>query len=245
MSQSILEAFNQYFELVPADNAELKKAVYKLRFQVYCTEVKFEDPTEHPDGIESDAFDDQSVHYLIRHRASNTFAATTRLILPDQDHPEKLFPLELHSKIDNLEPMKGIPRSALAEVSRFCVSKEFKRRKYDKVDSLTGIHDESIQLITEDEKRTFPHITIALIASQIIISEEQDIHYWYAVMEPALLRFLSALGIHFTGIGPITEYHGKRKPAIIKVSDLLEGVLEKNPQLWEMLTNNGRFGSHL
>lgn len=242
MNQDVLEAFNQYFEMVPARTAQLKKEVYKLRFQVYCKETEFEDPLMHPDGLEYDEFDEHSIHYLIRHRASNTYAATTRLILPDTQCSERLFPIEIHSKIDNLEPMKGVSRAKLAEVSRFCVSKDFKRRKSDKVNSLTGIHDGSVKLITEDEKRTFPHITIALIASQIIISDEHDICYWYAVMEPALLRFLSALGISFTGIGPITEYHGRRKPAIIKVSDLLSGVLAKNPPLWNMLTNNGQFG---
>jgi len=245
MSQGILEAFNQYFEMVPALSDDLKNEVYKLRFQVYCKETDFEDPLNHKDGFESDAFDNRSIHYLIRHRHTKSYAATTRLILPDQNNPKKPFPIELHSTIDNLEPLNGVPRNKLAEVSRFCVSKDFKRRKYDKVDSLTGIHEESIKLITEDEKRTFPHITIALIACQIIISEKQDIHYWYAVMEPALLRFLSALGIRFTSIGPITEYHGKRRPSIIKVSDLLDGVLQKNPPLWNMLTNNGQFGLSL
>jgi len=242
MDQSITEAFYQYFEMVPADTSDLINEVYKLRFQVYCKETGFEDAALHPDGIEYDEFDDQSVHYLIRHRKTDTYAATTRLILPDAQNPEKPLPLEIHSTIDNYEPMKGIPRNKLAEVSRFCVSKEFKRRKYDKGNSLAGIDDASVQLIAEAEKRTFPHITIALIACQIIISEERNIHYWYAVMEPALLRFLSLLGIHFTGIGPITEYHGKRKPGIIKVSDLLTGVKNKNPPLWELLTNHGQYG---
>ena len=245
MSQAILEAFNQYFEMVPALSDELKREVYKLRFQVYCKETDFEKVEEHSDGLEYDEFDDQSIHYLIRHRKTNVYAATTRLILPEHNEPEKLLPIELHSVIDNYGPLKDIPRSKLAEVSRFCVSKEFKRRKYDKADTLTGIHEESIQFITEEEKRTFPHLTIALIASQIRISEQQDIHYWYAVMEPALLRFLSVLGIRFTGIGPIIDYHGKRKPGVIKVSDLLAGVLRKNPPLWNMLTNNGKIGKNL
>ena len=245
MSQAILEAFNEYFEMIPALSDDLKREVYNLRFQVYCKETDFEDPANHPNGLEYDEYDDNSIHYLIRHRNTKAYAATTRLILPEHNKPEKPFPIELHSTIDNLEPLKGVPRNKLAEVSRFCVSKEFKRRKYDKVESLTGIHEDSIQHITEDEKRTFPHITIALIASQIRISEQHDIHYWYAVMEPALLRFLSLLGIHFTGIGPIINYHGKRKPGIIKVSDLLNGVLQKNPPLWNMLTNNGQYGGDL
>lgn len=245
MNLEVLQAFNQYFEMVPALSDELKNKVYQLRFQVYCNETNFEDPTQHPGEVEYDEFDKHSIHYLIRHRKSNTYAATTRLILHDHLNPEKLFPIELHCTIDNLEPLNGIARNKVAEVSRFCVSKEFKRRKHDRIKTLTGLHEDNIDYITEEERRSFPHITIALIAGQIRISEEKNIHYWYAVMEPALLRFLSALGIHFTSIGPIIEYHGKRKPCIIKVSDLLTGVLEKNPPLWTMLTNNGQYGLNL
>ncbi len=245
MPQEMLEAFNQYFEMVPALSDDLKNEVYKLRFQVYCKETEFEDPLKHQSGFEYDEFDDQSIHYLIRHRKTNSYAATTRLILPNKKDLDRPFPAELHSTIDNTEALKDVPRSQLAEISRFCVSKDFKQRKYDKIDSLTGIQEESIKLITEDEKRTFPHITIALIACQIIMSEKHDIHYWFGVVEPALLRFLSALGIQVTSIGPIIDYHGKRKPGIVKISALLDGIVQKNPPLWRMLTNDGEFGLYL
>ena len=245
MSQEILESFKTYFEMVPARTAALKKEVYKLRFQVYCNEVQFEDPDSFPDGLETDEFDEQSIHYLIRHKQTDSYAATTRLILPDAQNPEKPFPIEIHSTIDNLEPIQGFPRKKLAEISRFCVSKDFKRRKSDNANTTTGIDEKSVEQYTKEEKRTFPHITIALIACQIVASEEQDIHRWFAVMEPALFRFLSVLGIRFTKIGPVIEYHGKREPGIIKICDLLNGVKEKNPPLWHMLTNDGKIGLNL
>ena len=281
MEQTILTAFNQYFKMVPACSDELRMEVYKLRFQVYCNETCFEDPLQHPGEIECDEYDTNSIHYLIYHRKSNAYAATTRLILPNTRDIKKLFPIEVNTTIDNLELLKAIPRNKLAEVSRFCVSKEslfpievnttidkpellkviprnklaevsrfcvskgFKRRKYDKANSLTGISEDFVEKIAVEEKRTFPHITIALIACLIRASEENGIEYWLAVMEPALLRFLSTLGIYFKRIGPMTEYHGKRQPCIIKVSDLLSGVLQKKPPLWDMLTNNGQYGGAL
>jgi len=241
MSESFLDKFNQYFEMVPAQSDELKNEVYKLRYKVYCIETGFEDPSLYSSGMEVDEFDDNSIHYLIRHRPSCLFAATTRVILPEQRNP---LPIEIHSTIDNLEPLKNIQRNKLAEVSRFCVSKEFKRRK-NEPGSLTGTGYESFGGISNDERRIFPHITIGLIACLIRISEEQGIHHWCAVMEPGLFRFLSTLGINFTGLGPVSEYHGKRMPGVIKVTDLLNSVLQKNPQLWYLLTNNGQFGLFL
>jgi len=278
MGQTIIGAFNQYFKMVPACSDELKHEAYKLRFQVYCIETHFEDPLQHPGGIEYDEFDSNSIHYLIYHRKSNAYAATTRLILPSTLNSEKLFPIEVNTTIDNPDLLRSIPRNKLAEVSRFCVSKEllfpievnttinnpdmlkgilrnkiaevsrfcvskgFKRRQCDKPESLTGINDNFVEKTTEQERRTFPHITLALIACLIKASEENDIDYWLAVMEPALQRFLSTMGIHFKGIGPVIDYHGNRQPCIIKVSDLLNGVLQKKPQLWDMLTNNGEYG---
>jgi N-acyl amino acid synthase of PEP-CTERM/exosortase system len=236
MDSSILDAFNQYFELVPASSDKLKNEVYKLRFQVYFNETHFfNDPSLYPGGLERDEFDDCSIHYLIRHRKSNRFAATTRLVLPDYQNEEKLFPIEIHSIINNAEVMENISRNNLAEVSRFCVSKEFKRRK-NECQVLTGINEDSVDYISEEEKRSFPHLTIALIASLVRESEEQNIQYWFAIMEVALLRFLAKLGIYFIEVGPAIEYYGKRKPCVIKVSDLLAGVLEKNPAIWYMMT---------
>jgi N-acyl amino acid synthase of PEP-CTERM/exosortase system len=91
----------------------------------------------------------------------------------------------------------------------------------------------------------FPYLTIALFTCLIKMSEENDIYYWYAVMEPALIRYFSSLGIYFVGIGPLVDYHGIRQPCMIKVSDLLDGVAKKDLSLWDMMTNKGRVGQNL
>ena len=226
----IIDAFNEYFEMVPACSCDLKKEVYKLRYQVYCNETGFENPEHYPEKIEFDDYDKHSIHYLIRHRKSDVFAATTRLILPDVTNIEKLFPIENFSQIDNVELLKNVPRINIAEASRFCVSKEFKRRK-NEPDTLTGINSDLEMNFTGDERRVFPYLTIALFTCLIKMSEENDIYFWYAVMEPALIRYFSSLGIYFVGIGPLVDYHGIRQPCMIKVSDLLDGVAKKDLSL--------------
>jgi len=240
MYSNVVEAFNEYFEMIPACTYELKKEVYKLRYQVYCIETGFENPENFPEKFEFDKYDNHSIHYLIRHRKSEIYAATTRLILPNLDDPEKLFPIEQHCLINNLDPIKHVQRIKLGEVSRFCVSKGFKRRK-NEFSTLTGTGNTSKESFTDNERRIFPHITIALIACLVKMSNEKEIYYWYAVMEPSFLRFLSTLGINFNSIGPLTDYHGNRLPCVIKVSDLLSGVAKKNPELWEIISNKGQF----
>ncbi len=236
--------FNKYFEMIPAESDELKNEVYKLRYQVYCIETGFENSTTFANEMESDEFDQQSVHYLIRHRESGIYAATTRLILPNKNNLNKLFPIEIYSSIENHEELKGIQRYYLAEASRFCVSKAFKRRKTDYQRSLTGIAPDSEwgDNTAQQEKRTYPHISIALYACAIKMSHENNIHYWYAIMEPALMRFFVTLGVNFRAIGPETDYHGRRIPCVIKISDMLKGVYEKSPMVWAMMTSGGKYG---
>ena len=226
--------------MVSATSDELRNEVYKLRYQVYCVENGFLNSECYLDNLEFDEFDSQSIHYLIRHRKSGNYAATVRLILPDAHNPEKLFPLELHCEIDNIEVMRPINRRYLGEVSRFCVSKAFKKRKHD-INTLEPIDSDPPTLITLDERRTFPFMTLALIACFIKASYENDIHYLYATMEPSLIRFVAALGINFIKIGPLVDYHGERWPAVIKITDMLDGVAKKNLDIWDLLTDNGRF----
>lgn len=240
-TSNILEAFHEYFEMIPAVTKQLKIEVYRLRYQVYCLETGFEEQENCPNGLEADEYDDNSVHYLIKHRKSNTFAATTRLILPDTKNGT-LFPLERYTQIDEIEKVRHIPRENLAEASRFCVSKEFKKRKYE-AGTLAGIGENWEMSFTEDERRVFPHLTIALFACLVKMSDDHNIHYWYAAMEPALVRYFTTLGIYFVSIGPMVDYHGSRRPYMIKVSDLLDGVAKKNASLWEMMTNNGTVGN--
>jgi N-acyl amino acid synthase of PEP-CTERM/exosortase system len=236
---NIKDSFNEYFEMVPAISKKLLNEVYKLRYQVYCIETGFENPELYLDGLESDEFDRQSFHYLIRHRKTYAYAATTRLIIPKADDILNQFPIEKHCVINRADLIKDIPRNTLAEASRFCVSKLFKRRK-NELGTLTGIDTESVNTFTDMERRTFPHITIALFACLIKMSYENHISHWYAVMEPGLIRYFTTLGIHFVPIGPLADYHGKRQPCIIKVSDLLEGVAEKDKNTWDMMTNSGQ-----
>jgi len=242
MALSLFDAFNGFFEMIPALTDDLKYEVYKLRYQVFCIETGFESPESHPGKIEFDEYDNHSLHYLVRHRKSGLFAATTRLILPDAKNIERLFPIEKYTQFDNFELLKSIPRDIhLAEASRFCVSKEFKKRKNES-GTLIGINNDSIEDFSADERRTFPHISLALIACLMKMFYENNINYCYATMEPAWKRILAAAGIYFIDIGPLTDYHGMRQPCVIKVSDVSSSVAKKNPAIWELITNKGRFG---
>ena len=240
MANNSIDVFNEYFEMVPAISDELKNEAYKLRYQVFCIENKFLNSEHYPDDLEFDEFDQHSVHYLIRHRKSGDYAATVRLILPDANNPEKLFPLELHCEVDNFAVMQPINRKHLGEISRLCVSKAFKKRR-DEAHKLAAISPDQQSYFTPDERRTFPHLSLALMACIIKASHENDIHFTYGTMESQWFRFISALGIDVIKIGPLADYHGKRWPTLINRSNMLDRLAEKNLDIWNFLTNKGGF----
>jgi N-acyl amino acid synthase of PEP-CTERM/exosortase system len=237
--QTIADSFTSYFDMIPANTPSLKETVYRLRYQVYCLETGFENREEYPDGLESDEYDDCSEHYLIRHRHTGTYAATTRLIL---HHPDQLFPVERYCRLDRPDLLKHVPREKLAEVSRFCVSKFFKRRPGE-AGTIAGIGPQRHQYYqaTDEERRTWPHMTTALMTALHKINVRYETTHWYALIEPSLFRLLRHMGIDFVAIGPISSYHGQRQPCVINIPQFLDRISVANPYLWNLFTDSGNY----
>ena len=237
---SIFELFHQYFQLVAVDNDVLLGKAQNLRYQVYCVEHHFEREEDHPDHIEEDVFDHGSAHTLLQHTVSGEFAATVRLVLPQALGSSGLFPIEEHSQIDDdkSQMIQRIPRQSVAEISRFAVSKTFRRRLGEILTS-HGITSEAE--INAHGKRLVPHITLGLFKAILQMSVENEVRYWYAVMEPILIRLLKRFGIHFVHIGPVVEYHGKRVPCWADCTSMLAGIQKHRPDVWDFITESGQY----
>ncbi|MEF8982400.1 PEP-CTERM/exosortase system-associated acyltransferase [Thiohalorhabdus sp.] len=240
--------FHNHFQIQRANTRELRDAVYALRYQVYCLENPYEDATLHRDEREMDEYDAQSVHSLVRHRDTGTVAGCVRLILPDRSDSAAPLPVEAECHQDfygwHRAKRSGIERTRLAEVSRFAVSRQFKRR-LEEAQSPSGT---SPRAIYEDAgpdsellHRSLPSITMGLIAAGIQMSVEQGVTHWYAFLEPSLLRLLSRFGIHFQQVGPPVQHHGNRRPATVRVKDVIRGVHSERPDIWAIVSDKGRF----
>ena len=75
------KAFRQYFEIVPAYSDALKDEVFRIRHQVYCEELAFE--PQRPDRRETDDYDAQSLHLLIRSMQTGEIIGCFGLTEPD------------------------------------------------------------------------------------------------------------------------------------------------------------------
>jgi N-acyl amino acid synthase of PEP-CTERM/exosortase system len=236
------ELYRQYFDtiIVGERDRELRDEVFRLRYQVYCVENPFEDPADNTDGLERDAFDERGVHCLLLHKRSRAWAGAVRLILPDSEDPAHSFALQEVCSDPLISDPERFPVLRMAEVSRFCISKEFRKRQGDWLYPQSNEPEDH-----QDERRVIPNMNLGLIEGLIQMSLDHNILYWCAVMERPLLRLLARLGIHFENIGPLVAYHGRRQPCMIKLDTMLRQVREERPDVWEVLTDGGRHWDRL
>ncbi|WP_062064294.1 PEP-CTERM/exosortase system-associated acyltransferase [Cellvibrio sp. OA-2007] len=217
-AENIAQHFSHYLKPQIAKSDPLKQEVYKLRYQVYCEELHFEETNA--THIEQDEFDSRSIHCFIRHINTNALAGTLRVIATR--NTDELLPMEKFCPQaitdENLRP-RNFPAHQICEVSRLAVPLSFRKRQVDQFSGgATGAINETI--FSTQELRFFPYIAVSLYLSAIALCHKSRIHHVFVMMEPRLARSLNFVGIHFTQIGAPVEYHGKRAAYYVDIRQL-------------------------
>jgi N-acyl amino acid synthase of PEP-CTERM/exosortase system len=159
---------------------------------------------------------------------------TVRLVLPRADAPQSSFAVQAVSDHPALRDGTVFPLSSTAEVSRFCISRSFRRRSTD-----TLYAEDDSEPANSADRRSGPLMRLGLIQALVRMSAQNNITHWCAVMEPTLLRMLDAMAIRFTPIGPAVEHHGLRQPCSCDIAEALRAVKLERPAFWEVLTCGG------
>ena len=217
-----------------ANTPELLDEVHRIRYQVYCVENLYEDPTQNQDGLERDEYDSHSVHGLLVHAASEASVGTVRLVMHRPGTHLGSLPIHKVCQHPDLLDPDFLPLETTAEFSRFAISKTFRRR----VEGDTppgGAGPEK-----QETGRFIPHITVGLITIALRLAFAHGITHVCAVMEPALLRLLARFAIKFKPLGAQVEYHGWRQPCYTTVAAMLSEIELERPRMWETITDNGR-----
>lgn len=243
-TEDVSTIFNSVFNVQLATSPEVINEVFEVRYQVYCIDRPFEDPECFADKREHDAYDPRSAHALIRHRLTGDSVAAVRLVMSDDEPGQADFPMEAHCVHQMTHhaqnAIAGTPRNKIAEISRMAVSREF-RRRLNEDKSPSGISDIACYADSENGKRAMPYISLGLFAAILQMSVKHGITHWMAVMEPALLRRLKQFGVEFDHVGPVVDYHGRRRPAFTEAASLLEGIRKRRPDVWSLITDAGRY----
>ncbi len=229
------EAYRHFFIGVPANTAELRDAAYRLRYQVFCVENHVFNPTEHPDGLERDEYDDRSLQAVLLHRPSQALVGTVRVVFHQAGARCGSLPFFKICKHPRLNDPEFLPLETTAEVGRFAVCKTFRRRHGDGIFGRSYGQEE----LANDRRRLIPHITLGLMTAALQMGKPRGISHVCAVMEPSLLRLLGYLGLHFEPIGPVVEYYGWRQPCYARLSDLFSTLQKTRPDVWDVVTDGG------
>ncbi len=258
---SLIDLFNEYFEVVPADTPEKLRESYRLRYEVYYKEGLFPgmNVDDCPEELECDEYDERSAHSLLMHKPRGVIAGMVRIIPTDRNNPDTKLPLEKVAGnlfFPDAISYQNIPRSHLGEISRLILSPGFRARRGEKQQPY-GISDDlnkpfqknersqsSASLQSPDrngnsQRRIFPHPILGLFVAIVRMSVKLNLTCWYCNMDPVCARFLRSFGIDLKPITPVMDYHGRRQGHFGYIADIRDKVYRTNLQLWALLTNNG------
>ncbi|MBL0709436.1 MAG: PEP-CTERM/exosortase system-associated acyltransferase [Colwellia sp.] len=221
-AHNIAEHFLQFLEPQVAINDKLKEEAFKIRHNVYCEELAFEDIKE--GGQEKDEFDEQSIFSLIKHKPSDTYTSCVRVVRIQKEG--QLLPIEKFC-LDSITNKELHPnrfkRNEICEISRLAVKADFRRRKTDKFKgSSIGVIQEVNY--SEVELRCFPFIAIGLYMAAATMAIDTGIKHAYVMMEPRLARSMKFVGIKFQSLGDPIDYHGLRAPYYINPEMFLDNL---------------------
>jgi len=222
---TLADTFQEYFHVDYATSCAQKQDVYRIRYNVYCEEFQFESTDDFPDEIEFDAYDHQSRHCLVTHRATNKPAGCVRLVPTYSNEVRDPLPLEKYcsSSLDrNLLDYLHLERSTLCEISRLAVDGAFRKRPGEQ-DNSCGKFVEPIHS-SEQELRTYPLIAVSAFLASTALTDLTGRTNVFMMMEPFLPRLLERSGIKVTRAGRDIDYHGIRAAYFITTDYALAGM---------------------
>jgi len=229
---SLLEDFQEYFNLSMVASPEQMEDVYRIRYRVYCEEFGYEPADAFPLKQEMDEFDERSSHCLVTHKSSGMPAGCARLVHVNE---QTLMPMEefCSSSLDRkiIESFNG-KRETLCEFSRLAVDGAFRRRagehatRFGEITSLD---------CTKRELRTFSVIAVSTILAAFAMSDLIGRPNCFAMMEPFLPRLLKRSGIIVHPAGEEMDYHGIRAPYYFETHETVGGMAEEMREFYQVI----------
>ena len=223
---------SQYFDFVRVETHDpLWTEVQRLRYDVYCVEMKFLEATDYPDGLEGDEFDAHSVHFAAIDKERQAIA-TLRLVRDgDLGFPLERYAAALHPSFH------ALPRHKTVEVSRLILAKHYRRRAYDtRYGTDVGREPRGRGATHPVQRRSpYPLILFGLFRCMFEESVDTGLEYWVAAMEPWLQAFLGRFGFTFVPVGDPLEYYGLVVPYAARIQDIFETVATMRPDVLSLV----------
>ncbi|MBK1691605.1 GNAT family N-acyltransferase [Ectothiorhodospira mobilis] len=203
--------FDATYEAFVADTPEARRIHHRIRYTVYCLERGFEDPQAFPEGEERDEWDDVSVHFIFRHRATGAWVGALRLVTPDRDG------LPLHQ----MAYMEREVQGPAWELSRICVP--------GGVTVPGNAAADGRGQMPQDARA--PDLFAGMLRAAIEYARDQDVPYLYFLANRALARIVRRLGFEFHGVGPGCEHRGMRYPYLAHLDEAVFSAMQRSSRM--------------
>jgi N-acyl amino acid synthase of PEP-CTERM/exosortase system len=220
-------AMDEKFSFRKLSSPGYLQEAYRLRFQVYCRECNFIKESDHPEGLETDGFDEYSAHFGA-FDLQGRMVGGVRLILPASPR----FPIEEHCSSLEID-RNQILRQTCAEVSRLTISKLYRRRAQDGLYYEAKVEDKHGEEGGSSLVRRIRPMAFGLYRAMYHESKRGGIRYWLALMEKGLWKLLHIHGFVFHPIGPEVDFFGVARPYIGDLLDLETKIFVKFPKFFE------------
>lgn len=232
----LADDFARTFEILIADTDELRARVYRLRHRVFCEELGYE--LDSDGTLEADECDAQSIHCLLRHRASGLDTGCVRLVLPLAGGGGLPFESYGLRYIDRkLFDWKQIDSRQCCEISRLAVASNFRRRSGE-FNTSDGVVDlDEARAVDSFMRVRFPFIAVSLYHAAIALVLQRNYGFTFMVVAPRLQRHLQRYGVHINQISPVFDYCGNRAVYVTTGEQFQREVNSWNSELQGLYNN--------
>jgi N-acyl amino acid synthase of PEP-CTERM/exosortase system len=207
------------------DDPLLLEQSYRLRYQVYCVERQFLRVEDHPDELERDTFDRDSIHVGALD-SDGELAGTARLVLPNSVGFPLFHHCTLFPDVTTLEEAGNL----VVEVSRVSISRHYSRRRndppfgqYDVPEADPAVADAA----EADRRRRRSEPFLTLLRAIIYGAKGVSATHLLFATDAALHRRLVHFGFPYDVAGPEADYYGPVAPYIMSMSELDQVVLSR------------------
>jgi len=211
----VLTEFNKSYEIIEANTDKLILECFRLRHKSYYKESGINTENSNRFSLEFDKDDMRSVHYLILHRGRHEYAATIRVILPDEENPDKQFPLEQFLQVDHEKHPDLKNRLTMAEASRVCVLDEYKNTATNCLSKYPWL------------------LLLALLACSVKTAQQCGKKYLLVASNKVMFRFCNSMGMNFVPVSnPVRFTSGLPRFAnLVDIDSALASMALKNPEV--------------
>lgn len=226
----------------------------EFRYEVFCKELHRIDPSachlsSNGRPMETDQYDQHSLHIIAYHKFTRSPAASARVILPS--------PVGLNVAprylIDRPLPYSDAIDDNIGEISRMAIAAQFRRRHEDRDKPPEGDpgsemaeqSENKMGVQTERNRRHQPELVLGMYREIYRLCNHEGIRYCMAAMDDRFSRLLNTLGFPCVPVGPINEnVKPPRRVYIISAVEMERSLSQRGTSTLGFLQAKGNSNLH-